>query len=174
MIIFGAIAVAFFLILVGGFIFGHDHDTDHDHSFDHGGDHGDHGVSIFSTKVIATFGMGFGAAGCVAANYGLEMLIASAIGLASGLLLAAVMYMLLKVVMSQQSSSLVETDSLVGKSGTVTIAIEKDGEGEVYINGAGGYSSFSARDSELQAIPKGRDIRVVRNVGSMLIVEENK
>ena len=60
MLIFLAIMTAGLIILIGGFLFGHDHDADHgDHGHD-GGHDSEPAVSIFSTKVIGTFIMGFG------------------------------------------------------------------------------------------------------------------
>jgi hypothetical protein len=71
--------------VAGGFLFGHDHDHDFSHDFDHDVDHGggpDTGgvISIFSTRVVFTFIMGFGAAGAIANSYGANHLIASLIG----------------------------------------------------------------------------------------------
>src|SRR5438067_1058080 len=105
MLIFGSIALAFFIIMVGGFLFGHDHD-----GADHGIDHGDIAtISIFSVKVIATFGMGFGAAGAVAAYYKQDNLVSSLIGIVFGFLLAGTMYLFLNLIARQQASSLIET-----------------------------------------------------------------
>jgi len=169
MLIFGSIAIAFFIIMVGGFLFGHDHDAGHDHGFDHGDAAT---ISIFSVKVIATFGMGFGAAGAVASYYGYDTVMSSLIGVGFGLLLAGSMYILLNLMARQQSCSLVATSSLVGHTGTVTIAISKNGNGEVAVSGAGNYGTYSARALDDVAIAKGRTVRVVRTSGSLLLVEE--
>lgn len=168
MLIFGSIAIAFFILMVGGFLFGHDHD-----GADHSIDHGDIStVSIFSVKVIATFGMGFGAAGALASYYKQDQVISSLIGIGFGFLLAGAMYLFLNLMARQQSSSLVETSSLIGQTGTVTVAISENGSGEVAVSSAGNYATYSARASNEKSIPKGKSIRVVRTSGSLLLVEE--
>src|SRR5947208_3463072 len=115
MLIFGSIAVAFFLIMAAGFLFGHHHDF-HDHSFDHGDAAS---VSVFSLKVISTFGCGFGAAGSIATAMGANALKASGIGAISGGILAAIMYAAVRIITKQQSCSLIETESLIDQAGTV-------------------------------------------------------
>lgn len=169
MLIFGSIAIAFFIIMVGGFLFGHDHDAAHDHGFDHGDAAT---ISIFSMKVVATFGMGFGAAGTIASYYHQDTLISSLIGVVSGFVLASVMWLFLNMLSKQQSTSLVETNTLVGQTGTVTIAIEKNGSGEVAISAAGNYGTYSARSLSAKSIAKGKSIRVIQTSGSLLLVEE--
>ncbi len=74
--LFAVIGLFSGIILVGSFIFGHDHDVGADHDHDFGGDHDhDHGggqsspVSIFSVKVIAMFLTGFGGTGWLASSY---------------------------------------------------------------------------------------------------------
>lgn len=169
LLIFGSIALAFFLIMVGGFLFGHDHDAGHDHAFDHGDPAS---ISIFSTKVIATFGTGFGAAGAIATYYGQNGLIASLIGFVCGAILAGVMYAFMSAVARQQASSLVATETLISQSGTVTVAIDKDSVGEVAVSHGGGYVTYSARSTSPKPIQKGRPVRIIRTSGSLLIVEE--
>jgi membrane protein implicated in regulation of membrane protease activity len=170
LLIFGSIALAFFLIMVGGFLLGHDHDVGHDHAFDHGDPAS---VSIFSMKVISTFGMGFGAAGAIATFYGQNGLISSLIGIVFGAILAGIMYTFMSVITRQQATSLITTETLVNQSGTVTVAIEKDSVGEVAISHAGNYTTYSARSNSPKPIPKGRQIRIVQTSGSLLIVEES-
>lgn len=173
--IFVAIAVAAFILVTGSFLFGGNHGTDHDH-----GDAG-HGVevggaeptiSIFSTKVMGTWLMGFGAAGAIASAYGLNHLAASLIGLGCGLVLGALMYFLLGVFYRQQASSLVATPAAVGCMGTVTVTIEAQSLGEVGLTVEGQYLTYSARSNDGSPIAKGQLVRVVRTMGSQLVVEK--
>jgi len=90
MLIFAAIAVAAFIIAAGSFLFGHDIDHDVDHDVGHDAGAGEGTISIFSTKVIATMLMGFGAAGAIARYYGLGYPASSAIGVGFGVVLAAI------------------------------------------------------------------------------------
>ena len=172
MMLFLAIAIAGFVLVAGAFLFGHDHDAGHDGGADHGdaSHEGDATISIFSTKVLATLFMGFGASAAIARHYGMGYLQASLTGILCGLLVAALMYWLLNVFLSQQASSLVSTSSAVGRPGTVTVSIGTDSLGEVGIDLDGNYTTCAAQSESGGPIPKGRTVRVVRTLGSALVV----
>ncbi len=172
MLIFLAIAFAGFILVAGSFFFGHDHDVGHDHDGGDAGHDGDATISIFSTKVLATLLMGFGAAGAIATSYQVDYLVASLIGLLNGMLLGGLMYAILGFFYKQQASSLVSTSSAVGCSGTVTVSIAADGMGEVGVDVEGQYAVYVARSRDGGPIPKGSTVRVVRTVGSQLVVEK--
>jgi membrane protein implicated in regulation of membrane protease activity len=173
MLIFIAIAIAAFIFVVGAFLFGHDHDAEHDHDVGHDGDvgTGEATISIFSTKVLATFLMGFGAAGSIARYYNVDTLLSSLIGVGFGALLGGLMYGILNIFYRQQASSLVPTSSAVGCSGTVTVSIGANSQGEVSLDLQGQYSTYLARSKDGSPIPKGQAVRVVKTVGSQLVVE---
>ena len=169
MLIFVGVTVAGFILLVGGSIFGHDHDVGHDGHIDH--DAG-HAVSLFSVKVIGSFIMGFGAGGAIAAYYGMGSLPASFVGLAVGFLMGLLMYWVMRLIYGQQSTSVVNTSTAVGEIGTVTVPIGRNGTGEVALTLYGQHRSFLASSADTNAIPKGRQVRVVQTTGSQLIVRE--
>jgi len=174
MLVFLAIAIASFVMLTASFIFGHDHEADHGHDMGHevGEAAGEEPtISIFSMKVLATFAMGFGAAGAIAKEYGAGYGGASAWGVACGAGLAGLMYLVLGIFYKQQASSLFSTDSLIGSSGMVVVPIEQDSLGEVGISVLGQYNVYSARSKDGKPIPKGRTVRIVRAVGSHVIVD---
>ena len=176
MLIFIAIALGSFLLIAGSFLFGHDHDVDHadaghpaeGHDFGHDVEPT---ISFFSVKVLATLTMGFGAAGAIAREYGADYLFASLIGLAAGIVLSLIMYLVLELVYKQQASSLVQTSSAVGQQGLVVTSIDARATGEVSISIGGQYMTYLAKSSSGAPIPKGETIRVVGTVGSALVVE---
>jgi hypothetical protein len=176
MLIFICITIAGLILLVGGSLFGHDHDAGgHDGHFEAGHDAGGDAeptVSIFSLKVIGTFIMGFGAGGAIAVQYGANSLAASAIGLASGILIGLFMYLVMRLIYGQQSTSIIATESAVGRIGTVTVSIAGDGIGEVDLDLHGQHRNFLARSAAPATIPRGRQVTVLRTVGSQLIVQE--
>jgi membrane protein implicated in regulation of membrane protease activity len=177
MMIFVAIAIAAFMIVAGGFLFGHDHDFDHgiDHDLSHEGGVDTHGIiGIFSLRVVFTFVMGFGAAGAIALHYGAGYPIASVIGVAVGMVLAALMYGIMLLFIEQQASSVTPTDSLVGCTGTVTVPIDKDGIGEIGVSVGGEYRTYAARTQSPTPLAKGHSVRIVNANGSVLTVDENK
>ena len=175
MLIFSSIAVAAFIIVAGSFLFGHDHDGgDAGHDAGHDGDSGgdEPTISIFSTKVLATLLMGFGAAGAIARYYKADLVLASLIGLGFGVFLGGLMYGILRIFYRQQASSLVPTSSAVGCSGTVTVSIGANSLGEVSLDLQGQYATYLARSTDGSPIPKGLSVRVVKTVGSQLVVEQ--
>jgi membrane protein implicated in regulation of membrane protease activity len=174
MMIFISIALAGFIVVAGTFLFGHDHDAGHDHGGGHdaGASDSEATISVFSGKVLATLLMGFGAAGAIARNYDLGYLNSSLIGLLCGVLLGALMYLVLGLFYKQQASSLVSTSSAVGCTGRVTLAIPEGAQGEVGIQLDGQYCSFLASSSDGHPLAKGQSVRVVKTIGSELVVEK--
>jgi membrane-bound ClpP family serine protease len=177
MVIFAAIALAAFIVVAGAFLFGHDHDVGHgfDHDFSHDAGPDVHGViGIFSTRVIFTFIMGFGAAGAIARCYGTDNLIASLIGVAAGIVLAALMYGIMLLFVEQQANSVIGSDALLGCTGTVTVPIDKDGIGEIGVSVSGEYRTYAARAQGSGPLQKGRTVRIVGMTGSVVMVDEDK
>ncbi len=174
MLIFLAIAIGSFILIAGSFFFGHDTDhADAGHGDVHDiGHDSDPTISFFSMKVIGTLTMGFGAAGAIASEYGAGYLTASLIGLATGIALSLIMYFILNLIYSQQSSSLVQTASAIGQTGIVQTTISGGSAGEVSLNVGGQYMTYLAKATSGKEIPKGRSVKVVSLVGSELIVEE--
>jgi membrane protein implicated in regulation of membrane protease activity len=172
--IFVAIALAWFIVVAGGFLFGHDHDLGHDFSHDFGSDGGPdvHGiVGIFSTKVIFTFVMGFGAAAAIAQFYGTGYPVASLVGVAAGVVLGTLMYGIILLFTEQQSNSVLAADSLLGCTGTVTVPIDADSLGEIGVSVGGEYRTYPARGQHPAALPKGHAVRIVGVAGSVLTVD---
>jgi membrane-bound ClpP family serine protease len=179
MIIFVSIAIAAFLIVAGGFLFGHDGDGGVDHDFDHDisheGGYDVHGIiGIFSIRVIFTFIMGFGAVGAIARYSGMSYPIASLLGIVAGMVLAALMYGIMMLFVEQQASSITPTDNLLGCTGTVIVPIDKDKVGEVGVSFGGEYHTFAARAADAGALAKGCAVKIVALTGSVLTVDKTE
>jgi membrane-bound ClpP family serine protease len=171
MLIFLAIMTAGLIILIGGFLFGHDHDADHgDHGHD-GGHDSDPTVSIFSTKVIGTFIMGFGGGGAIAQYAWDEMIRSSFTGLGTGVVMGAFMYFIMRLMYGQQSTSLVETSTIVGRTGTVATAIGSHSVGQVVVVVGEQTFTYLARSSGEKEIAKGKIVKVIASSGSDIVVD---
>jgi len=170
MIVFLAIMGAAIVLALGGSLFGHDHDAGgHDH--DQGGDQ-EGTVSIFSTKVVSVFIMGFGGGGAIAEYYGHGWVRSSLVGLAVGFVMGAVMYAVLRALYGHQANSLVFVNELVGRQGVVTIPIEPGALGEVNVSCGDRIMTYLARTSAgAQPLPKGSIIEVVSSAGNQLLVK---
>ena len=175
MFIFLSLAIAGFIPLVISFFFSHDvdHDISH-HDFGHGDSSHDagHTISIFSSKVIFTFLMGFGAAGAIGSFYHLGYVGSSLMGVALGCILSGVMYFFLNVISRQQSSSSIAQEDFVGLVGTITTSIDSGKPGEVGLNVNGQYQNVVARAASGTAISKGSNVKVVSSTASNVTVEQ--
>jgi len=177
--IFFALMAAGLILLVGGALFGHDHDGgfDHDHDHDSGHDAGqgnEPAVSIFSPKVIGVFILGFGGGGFLARHAGTGTVGSSFIGVGTGLLMGLMMYLVLKLMYGQQATSLVSTGTLVGKTGTVTIGIDAGAVGQVVVRVGTEAPIYLARTSSGKSIAKGKTVRVIATSGSEVVVDEEQ
>jgi membrane-bound ClpP family serine protease len=171
MLIFLAIMIAGLIMLVGGFLFGHDHDAEH---ADHGHDAG-HGseptVSIFSTKVIGTFIMGFGGGGAIAQYAWGEVVRSSFTGFGVGAVMGGFMYLVMRLMYGQQSTSLIESSSIVGRTGTVATAIGAHSVGQVVVVIGDQTLTYLARSSGDKEIAKGKMVKVIASSGSDIVVD---
>ncbi|MGV8151887.1 MAG: NfeD family protein [Candidatus Nanoarchaeia archaeon] len=170
MIIFVTIAIAFFIVLVFSLIFGHDHDLGHD--LDHGIGDTDGTISIFSTKVIATLGLGFGAIGAIARSYKCSYMTSSICGVLGGVVVAFLAYLILSYFYKQQSSSTIKLNDLIGSFGRVTVSINSMSSGEVGISYNGLYDTYLAVSNKKENIPQNTQIKVIGVAGSQLEVEK--
>ena len=82
------------------------------------------------------------------------------------------MYGVFRMIYGEQSSSLIETSSVVGAIGTVQINIDAGGSGRVLVSTGGQQQTYFARSVDGRAIAKNRSVKVVSTVGGELIVEE--
>ncbi|MEX1243422.1 MAG: NfeD family protein [Thermoanaerobaculia bacterium] len=171
MLLYAAIGAFGLLFLVMMLFVGDVFDGDHDVHVETGiGDH-DVGPSIFSTRIIGAFLTAFGVGGVIARYYGLSHPVSSGIGVASGIVLAAVIYQFARLLYSQQASSEVRMAGLVGQTAEVTIGIPKGGVGQVTLTVGGERSTHIARSTDGQGIPPGAGVVITALSGDSLLVE---
>jgi membrane-bound ClpP family serine protease len=175
--IFLAIMFAGIIVSIGGSLFGHDHDggMDHDHDHDHGHDAGsgnEPAVSIFSIKVIGTFVTGFGAGGAIAQYLWGNIFRSSFAGLLVGILMAALMYGVMELLYSQQSTSLVQTGSLIGSPAMVITEIDANSLGQVTVRTGSEAPTYLARAARGKHFAKGTAVVVVATSGAEVVVDD--
>ena len=149
MLIYAAIAafglVLLLVMLVFGEIFGGDHDVAH------GLDHGDAdagGPSIFSVRIMAAFLTAFGVGGVVARYYALSHPAASGIGVAAGVVMAGIVYQFAKLLYSQQASSELRMQGLIGATAEVSVSIPEGGVGQIALSSSGDRTEHIARSAD--------------------------
>jgi membrane protein implicated in regulation of membrane protease activity len=168
--IFLGIAAIGFLFLVVSFMFGEI--FGHGDIGGHGGDvHGDlHGVSFFSTRVLSVFVTAFGGFGAIAVHLGYRIEISTAIGLVGGLVFGGLIYLFASFLYSQQASSDIRVDELVGRTAQVTVAIPQGGLGQIRCSMGESVVEKLARTEDGAAIPANTSVKIESIVGETVLV----
>jgi membrane protein implicated in regulation of membrane protease activity len=170
MLIYVAVAafglLVLLIMLVVGDLFGGDHDLGHDGGLD--SDHG--GPSVFSLRIMAAFLTAFGVGGVVARYYGLSHIAASGVGIVCGVIMAGLVFQFAKVLHSQQASSELHMQSLIGMTAEVSVAIPAGGVGQIALSSSGARSEHIARSADGRALPRGSTVVVTGLGGDSVIV----
>jgi membrane protein implicated in regulation of membrane protease activity len=153
---------------VGDFV-GDNVDIGGDGGGDLGGD-GSEGPSPLSLRNLMAFLTAYGASGLITSSYGWSTLSSSLFAIVPGTVLALVAYKFMSALYGQQSSSMVEVASLVGRTALVEVSLPEHGLGRISINTASGRSSFLARSEDGLPIGTGDAVVIKATVGGDLIV----
>jgi len=156
---------------------GHDFGTAHDVGAGHGEAHaggaaGEVAISPLSPMTIATFSTVFGGTGLILTKmfkYGLFISLPAA--LLAGLIVGwGVFYFFYRVFAAVQASSEVQMGATVGLVGEVTVAIPRDGVGEVaYVTLGGRYTSIARSDTG-PPIERHTPVNITRVIGNTVYV----
>jgi membrane protein implicated in regulation of membrane protease activity len=163
---FLAIAVFGFVFLLAGAIVGDlfEHgDLGHD-----GGDHG--GPSILSTRVLSGFVTAFGGFGAIAVHLGYGIGTSTAMGFGGGVIFATLVYVFIWGLFSQQASSHVVVDDLVGRNAEVSVAIPKGGLGQVRCTLGDNVIEKIARSKDNEEISANTVVKIETVVGETVLV----
>ncbi|HZE89740.1 MAG TPA: NfeD family protein [Verrucomicrobiae bacterium] len=128
------------------------------------------GPSILSARVIAAFLTAFGGGGVISRYYNLSHPASSGIGIACGIVLAGLVYQFARLLHSQQASSEIRMEGLIGRTAEVTVSIPKGGLGQVTVAAGGERSTQIARSADGGAIPVGTDVTITEMRGDSLVV----
>ncbi len=165
--IFLGIAGVGFLFLLISLIFGEifEHFGEGlDHDLDHGG------PGIFSTRILSVFVTAFGGFGAVATYYGLGPAPASAVGFASGVLFASIIYAFARFLWSQQATTELRSADLVGQTARVVVAIPKNGLGQIRCRLGEELLDKIARSEDGEPIGENEIVRIQQVLGEAVIV----
>ncbi len=172
MLIYAAIGAMGFLFLIVmlfvGEIFGGDHDVGGHEVPTDAGDHG--GPSWLSARIMAAFLTAFGVGGVVARYYSLSHPAASGVGVVAGVVMAGIVYQFARLLYSQQASSEVRMSALVGRYAEVSVAIRKDGVGQISLTYGGERSEHIARSDDGRALSQGTSVVISGLRGDTVIV----
>jgi membrane protein implicated in regulation of membrane protease activity len=163
LIIFVSLAVVGVVLLIVSTFFADDIDTAPQVE---GGDTG-----FFSLRSIAVFLTAFGSVGAIASVYGQRAMASSIWGLLAGVAMSVIYILAMNMVRSQQASSLIETEELIGLTARVTVAIPAEGLGEVSCHVKSQVTRRMARAKNRQSISEGAVVRIVELQGDVALVE---
>lgn len=141
---------------------------------DHADAHADVDAGHFgflSTRMVAVFFTAFGTIGAICRWYDQSVLASSVWGAVTAIPLSAVYVVAMKALRSQQASSLIEDEDLVGLMGRVTVPLTAEGLGEVSCTARAQTTRRMARSKSHQPIPEGAIVRVVEVQGDTIVVE---
>lgn len=156
------------LMLFVGEIFG-DHDLGHEVAAGHlDADHG--GPSIFSVRIMGAFLTAFGVGGVIGRYYRFSHPAASGIGIVTGVVMATIVFQFAKVLYSQQASSEISMQGLVGATAEVSVAIPAGGVGQISVSSAGARSEHIARSIDGRSLPRGTAVVIKRVGGDSVVV----
>jgi len=171
----GVIYLALFIFSavfsLGAFLFGHD-GGDHDVSTDHDVSHDGGMPSIFSTRVISLFLLGFSGMGLIATYvWRFTPGVSALCGLGSGAVMGALAYLLVLMFHREQASSFAESADYVGLDGRIATAIPQNGTGEITVTVREQSRTIFAMTPDGSALPEGRMARIIRMSGATATVE---
>ena len=158
---FGFLLVA---LLFGGVFEHFEFSADADHDLGHGG------PGFFSTRILSVFITAFGGFGAVASYYGFGVLGSSGVGFLSGLFFACLIWAFAGFLYSQQASSDVRVQEVVGRTARVVIAIPASGVGQVRCQLGEQMVDKIARAKDGQPIPENTAVTVLEVLGDTVVV----
>lgn len=160
-------AVTLIMALLG--LIGIDHHDVDVSGVDHGG-----GSSLFSTKPITGFFLGFGWGGGIALEGGLSLGVAMLIALAAGTVLMVVIAWLIRTIYSLRTDGTRQIKDAIGAVGTVYVTLPPNRAmgGQVSVTVSGRLETVGALNLATRTVASGEKVKVVGVVdASTLLVE---
>jgi hypothetical protein len=133
-------------------------------------DVGTEGIGILDSRVVSIFVTAFGCVGAVGVQLGLSARLSGLLGMASGVVLGAVVYFFGKLLYQQQSSSSVNAHQLLGRLAEVTVSIQPGTVGRISCRFGEERVEKLARSRDETEIKLGTTVRIEELAGEAVIV----
>ena len=127
-------------------------------------------LGILDSRVISVFITAFGGFGAIGVQLGLSAFVSSLIGLAGGLVFGGVVAAFAGFLQSQQASSAVSANQLVGRAAQVTVSIKPNQLGQIVCRIGEEKVEKLARTRNKSEIPAGEIVRIEAIAGDSVIV----
>jgi membrane protein implicated in regulation of membrane protease activity len=128
-----------------------------------------HDFGIFDSRVIAVFLTAFGGFGLIAASVGYGGAMSSIFGLLGGMVFGAIVFYFGKFLYSQQSSSSVSSNDLIGRTAQVIVNIKPDQLGQISCRVGEERVEKLARTAGGEEIKAGQIVRI-ESIGSDSVI----
>lgn len=129
-----------------------------------------HGPGVIDTRVISVFVTTFGGVGAIGIQMGLGVVASSLLGLASGVVLGALVSMFGRFLYKQQASSSVSVTQMVGRTAQVIVTIPAGGIGQISCRIGEERVEKIARSREDGELRLGTIVRIEEIAGDSVIV----
>jgi membrane protein implicated in regulation of membrane protease activity len=133
-----------------------------------------HDFGLLDSRVVSVFLTAFGGFGAIGAINEFNPFVSSLLGIVGGIFFGAIVYYFGKLLYSQQSTSNISNDDLIGRTGQVTVAIMPNQLGQVtFIIGEERFEKL-ARSTDNSAINIGATVTVDSFAGDSILVRADK
>jgi len=119
-----------------------------------------HDFGLLDSRVISVFMTAFGGFGAIGTIWGFNALLSSGFGLLGGVIFGAVVFYFGKLLHSQQATSSVSLDDLIGRTARVTVAILPNQLGQVTFTVGEERVEKLARSADNSLIEIGTTVRI--------------
>lgn len=152
-------------------LFGHDFG---DYDFDHDGEidvHGDNSPGIFSFRTLVVFLTTFGIVGVICTYYGLSPHFVVLLSMISGAFLGTLTWWIMSLAMKQQVNSVMNLDSIIGKTAIVTTTIPINGVGEIALQFNNQRKHITAKSKSDETIKEHSPVKIIDYSSGVAVVE---
>jgi membrane protein implicated in regulation of membrane protease activity len=129
---------------------------------------------LFDSRVISVFLTSFGGFGAIATIGGFGALLSSGFGIFGGIILGAIVFYFGKFLYSQQSTSSISDEDLIGRTAQVTVAIMPNQLGQVTFTIGEERLEKLARSADNSYIEIGTTVKIDEFAGDSVLVRADK
>jgi hypothetical protein len=133
-----------------------------------------HDFGLLDSRVVSVFLTAFGGFGAIGTLWGFGAFIGSGFGLLGGLIFGAIVFYFGKLLHSQQVTSSLTTEDLIGRPAQVTVRIMPDQIGQVIFTVGEERIEKLARSADNSQIDVGTPVRIDSFAGDSVLVRADK
>jgi hypothetical protein len=133
-----------------------------------------HDFGLLDSRVVSVFLTAFGGFGAIGTLWGFGALMGSGFGLLGGVVFGAVVYYFGKLLYSQQVTSSISNEDLIGRTAQVSVAIMPNQLGQVTFTIGEERLEKLARSVDNSYIEVGTNVRIDEFAGDSVLVRADK